>query len=85
MKIRINLYAEEFRPRRQWATLPQMVLVWALCLLLLGASWLTVHWLLGRQQAANQQADTPTANDSQKMTPFTLGKQLAEKVLGRQA
>ena len=33
----INLYAEEFRPRRQWATLPQMVLAWALCLLLLGA------------------------------------------------
>ena len=57
MKIRINLYAEEFRPRRQWATLPQMVLVWALCLLLLGASWLTVHWLLGRQQAANQQQE----------------------------
>ena len=57
MKIRINLYAEEFRPRRQWATLPQMVLVWALCLLLLGASLLTVHWLLGRQQAANQQQE----------------------------
>ena len=57
MKIRINLYAEEFRPRRQWATLPQMVLVWALCLLLLGAGWLTVHWLLGRQQAANQQQE----------------------------
>ena len=57
MKIRINLYAEEFRPRRQWATLPQMVLVWVLCLLLLGASLLTVHWLLGRQQAANQQQE----------------------------
>jgi hypothetical protein len=37
------------------------------------------------QQTANQEDDTPTANDSQKMTPFTLGKQLAEKVLGRQA
>ena len=57
MKLRINLYAEEFRPRRQWATLPQMVLAWALCLLLLGASLLTVHWLLGRQQAANQQQE----------------------------
>ncbi len=36
------------------------------------------------QQAANQQADAPTSSDSRKASPFTLGKQLAEKVLGRQ-
>ena len=35
MKIRINLYGDEFRPRRQWGTLPQMALAWGLCLLVL--------------------------------------------------
>ena len=28
MKHHINLYGAEFRPRRLWASLPQMALVW---------------------------------------------------------
>ena len=28
MKLRVNLYTDEFRPKRQWLTLPQMALGW---------------------------------------------------------
>ncbi|MFQ1906946.1 PilN domain-containing protein [Aeromonas veronii] len=44
MKRQINLYGAEFRPKRQWASLNQMVLVWGFALLLIlltgvGYSW----------------------------------------------
>ncbi|MEN9533267.1 MAG: hypothetical protein RIQ83_2491 [Pseudomonadota bacterium] len=35
MKRQINLYSAEFRPRRQWASLNQMALVWGGCVALL--------------------------------------------------
>ena len=35
MKHHINLYGAEFRPRRLWASLPQMALVWGGVLVLL--------------------------------------------------
>ena len=35
MKHHINLYGAEFRPKRLWASLNQMALVWGGCLLLL--------------------------------------------------
>ena len=37
MKRQINLYGLEFRPRRQWAMLEQMALVWGCCLLVLAS------------------------------------------------
>ncbi|MBZ6074117.1 MSHA biogenesis protein MshI [Aeromonas schubertii] len=48
MKNRINLYGPEFRPRRQWASLSQMMLAWGGVLLLL----LGVAAYLGWQQSA---------------------------------
>lgn len=44
MKHHINLYGPEFRPKRQWASLNQMVLSWGLCLLLLLAAALFYGW-----------------------------------------
>lgn len=35
MKRQINLYGAEFRPKRQWASLNQMALVWGGCVILL--------------------------------------------------
>ena len=35
MKRQINLYGAEFRPKRQWASLNQMALVWGFALLLI--------------------------------------------------
>ena len=57
MKIRINLYGDEFRPRRQWGTLPQMALAWGLCLLVLVTAQLTLQHLQSRQRADNQQQE----------------------------
>jgi hypothetical protein len=57
MKIRINLYGDEFRPRRQWGTLPQMALAWGLCLLVLLVAQLTLQHLQSRQRADNQQQE----------------------------
>ncbi|MGL5975958.1 MAG: PilN domain-containing protein, partial [Aeromonas sobria] len=44
MKRQINLYGAEVRPKRQWASLNQMALVWGCALLLIllvgvGYSW----------------------------------------------
>ena len=44
MKHHINLYGAEFRPRRLWASLPQMSLVWGGVLLLLLAATLFYGW-----------------------------------------
>ncbi|MFQ2102169.1 PilN domain-containing protein [Aeromonas sanarellii] len=44
MKHHINLYGTEFRPRRLWASLPQMSLVWGGVLLLLLAATLFYGW-----------------------------------------
>jgi len=57
MKIRINLYGDEFRPRRQWGTLPQMALAWGLCLLVLVVAQLMLQHLQSRQRADNQQQE----------------------------
>ena len=35
MKRQINLYGAELRPKRQWASLNQMALVWGGCVILL--------------------------------------------------
>ena len=44
MKHHINLYGAEFRPRRLWASLSQMSLVWGGVLLLLLAATLFYGW-----------------------------------------
>lgn len=44
MKHHINLYGAEFRPRRLWASLNQMALVWGGCLLLLIAATFFYGW-----------------------------------------
>ena len=44
MKHHINLYGVEFRPRRLWASLSQMSLVWGAVLLVLAAVTLAYGW-----------------------------------------
>lgn len=44
MKHHINLYGAEFRPRRLWASLPQMALVWGGVLVLLLGATLFYGW-----------------------------------------
>ena len=55
MKLRVNLYTDEFRPKRQWLSLPQMMLGWLGLLALLLAWWGLSHWQLSQQQQANRQ------------------------------
>jgi len=55
MKLRVNLYTDEFRPKRQWLTLPQMALGWLALLALLLAWWGLSQWQLSGQQQANRQ------------------------------
>lgn len=55
MKLRVNLYTDEFRPKRQWLTLPQMTLGWLALLALLLAWWGISYWQLSGQQQANRQ------------------------------
>lgn len=55
MKLRVNLYTDEFRPQRQWLTLPQMLAGWLGLLLLLLAWWGLSQWQLSQQQQANRQ------------------------------
>ncbi|MCH7370991.1 MULTISPECIES: PilN domain-containing protein [Aeromonas] len=44
MKHHINLYGAEFRPKRQWASLNQMALIWGISLLLLAGIGLSYGW-----------------------------------------
>ncbi len=44
MKRQINLYGAEFRPRRQWASLNQMALVWGGSVLLLLCAAGVIAW-----------------------------------------
>lgn len=55
MKLRVNLYTDEFRPKRLWLTLPQMLLGWLGLLVLLLAWWGGSQWQLSQQQQANRQ------------------------------
>jgi hypothetical protein len=58
-RVRINLYADEFRPRRQWGTLPHLLLCWGSVLLLVLLSLGTVRYqLLAQQQISRQQTAT---------------------------
>lgn len=52
MKRQINLYGAEFRPRRQWASLNQMALVWGGSVLLLLCTAGVIAWqqhVVGRE------------------------------------
>lgn len=49
MKSRLDLYTQEFRPRRQWGTLPQILLAWGLLSLLLLTYGLYSNWQHQRQ------------------------------------
>ncbi|WP_429128580.1 PilN domain-containing protein [Aeromonas veronii] len=44
MKRQINLYGAEFRPKRQWASLNQMALVWGFALLLILLTGIGYSW-----------------------------------------
>ncbi|EKP0300758.1 PilN domain-containing protein [Aeromonas veronii] len=44
MKRQINLYGAEFRPKRQWASLNQMALVWSFALLLILLTGIGYSW-----------------------------------------
>lgn len=52
MKIRINLYTEEFRPKRERVSLGQAVLAWLLLSLLAA---IVIFWQQGRSATAQQQ------------------------------
>ena len=52
MKRHINLYGPEFRPRRQWASLNQMALVWGCGLLLMIVAGLYYGW---QQQSVSRE------------------------------
>lgn len=54
MKLRINLYADEFRPKRLWCSLPQLLLIWATVLLLILSCALYLQYRLRSQQQATQ-------------------------------
>ncbi|MCJ8235891.1 MULTISPECIES: PilN domain-containing protein [Aeromonas] len=51
MKRQINLYGAEFRPKRQWASLNQMALVWGFALLLILLTGVGYSW---QQQQVNR-------------------------------
>ncbi|MEW7865840.1 MSHA biogenesis protein MshI [Aeromonas diversa] len=57
MKTRINLYGPEFRPRRQWASLAQMMLAWGGALLLLLGMGAYLSWQQSELDARQRQLD----------------------------
>lgn len=57
MKLRVNLYTDEFRPKRLWLTLPQMLLGWLGLLVLLLAWW-------GEASGSSASSSRPTASGS---------------------
>ena len=66
MKHHINLYGAEFRPKRLWASLNQMALVWGGCLLLLVAAtffygYVPITCCMGRPSASCKQRGIVTS------------------------
>ncbi|MGE6108687.1 PilN domain-containing protein [Aeromonas sobria] len=86
MKRTLNLYGAEFHPRRQWASLPQMLLVWGLlALLLVGLG----GWTLWQQQGVSRElAQVRLALDVQrgeaKRLDAALARHQADEALQRQ-
>ncbi len=72
MKLRINLYSDEFRPKRIGFALPQLVQCWVLVLLLLIGCGGYLQWLLEHQQQVTQGLELGVANQRQEAERLTL-------------
>lgn len=80
MKRRINLYGAEYRPKRQLASLPHMLMVWGVALvgLLLALFW-AQHILTGlRQQQAQQQQALAQQQQQQQHWQTALAQRQAD-------
>ncbi len=67
MKLRINLYADEFRPKRLWCSLPQLLLIWATVLLLILSCALYLQYRLRSQQQATQALELSFSTQQQEV------------------
>ncbi len=67
MKLRINLYADEFRPKRLWCSLPQLLLIWATVLLLILSCALYLQYRLRSQQQATQALELSFTTQQQEV------------------
>ena len=66
MKLRINLYSDEFRPKRLYLALPQLMRFWFLALLFLVGSGGYLQWLLDQQQQAILSLELAVTNQQQE-------------------
>ncbi|EOD55204.1 MSHA biogenesis protein MshI1 [Aeromonas molluscorum 848] len=86
MKRQINLYGAEFRPRRQWASLPQMLLAWGLLAVLLAGMGALYAWQ--QQGVSRELAQVRVALDVQrneaKRLDAALARHQADEALQRQ-
>ena len=67
MKLRINLYADEFRPKRLWCSLPQLLLIWVTVLLLILSCALYLQYRLRSQQQATQALELSFTTQQQEV------------------
>lgn len=67
MKLRINLYADEFHPKRLWCSLPQLLLIWASVLLLILSCALYLQYRLRSQQQATQALELSFTTQQQEV------------------
>ena len=77
MKRQINLYGAEFRPKRQWASLNQMALVWGFALLLILLTGVGYSW---QQQQVSRSADQA----GEQVAAFFINANHVKVGLGRQ-
>ena len=77
MKLRINLYSDEFRPKRLYLALPQLVRCWVLMLLLLLGSGGYLQWRLDQQQQVIQSLALGVTNQQQETQ--RLSQELASR------
>ena len=66
MKLRINLYSDEFHPKRLWLTLPQLVSCWGVALLLLVGCGSYLQWLQTQQLQVTQSLESVVSEQRQE-------------------
>ncbi|WP_429186638.1 PilN domain-containing protein [Aeromonas veronii] len=75
MKRQINLYGAEFRPKRQWASLNQMALVWGFALLLILLTGVGYSWQ--QQQVSRALAQRSAELELKRSEALRLDAELA--------
>ena len=75
MKRQINLYGAEFRPKRQWASLNQMALVWGFALLLILLTGVGYSWQ--QQQVSRELAQRSAELELKRSEAQRLDAELA--------